>query len=453
MKKSSFHSCNVLDLRGDAARLWHFGVSGNQLRLGAESTVASGALVPPKIAGRSLLTRRLNIAWLPPEQVFLRVVQLPVVELGELISMIEFQLEKLSPFPVAQIVWSIEILPDPRHGQQTVIVVIAAREAVEKHLGRLEEIKYLADHLEVPHLHQLLTVPPTEDGVWIFATPATDRTMTLVAWWAGGVLQQVQFNQLPADAPSASALVAQLNDTAWAGELEGWFKFPVRVHLVADPEVAARWESPLREWSGVDVAVTSPPPPQTLAELAASRAATGKSRANLLPVEFAGRYRQQFVDKLWMSGLGAVVAAYILGVIVYFAALYVLGWQKDKVLQQVRAISGSYTNTLRSKEKIEVLQTQLDLRFAALDALQTVSDQLPAGFVLTQFTFSRGKTLDITGTAPQGEEAALNAYASKLRGVEIEGRPVFSQVPTPVWSIRGTTITWNLRCELKLSES
>ena len=55
-----------------------------------------------------LVQPRLNVAWLPPDEVFLRVVQLPKADPAETLSMVELQLEKISPLPVAQIVWCFE---------------------------------------------------------------------------------------------------------------------------------------------------------------------------------------------------------------------------------------------------------------------------------------------------------------------------------------------------------
>ena len=79
----------------------------------------------------TLFQRKLNIAWLPADQVFLRVVQLPAADRQELLSMVELQLEKLSPMPVAQIVWSMELLPNATENLQPVIVIIAPRDLVE----------------------------------------------------------------------------------------------------------------------------------------------------------------------------------------------------------------------------------------------------------------------------------------------------------------------------------
>ena len=129
---------------------------------------------------------RLNVAWLPPENVFLRVIELPRSNFEETLAMVELQLEKLSPLPVAQIVWTIHVsaAATNRGGDlQTVIVVIAARNAVEEFLGKLEGQGYLADRLEAPMLDELEATPATEDGAWIYPA-AVHRTERRV----GGVV-------------------------------------------------------------------------------------------------------------------------------------------------------------------------------------------------------------------------------------------------------------------------
>ena len=112
---------------------------------------------------QTLYNPRLNVAWLPADKVFLRVIQLPPADnLDETVSMLELQLEKLSPLPVPQIVWTFDLLPKSPGGLQTAIVVVAARNLVEEFLGRLEGMGYVADRLEVPFIDQLMATrwPP-----------------------------------------------------------------------------------------------------------------------------------------------------------------------------------------------------------------------------------------------------------------------------------------------------
>ena len=227
-RKAPIHSCNVLQVAADARHLWQFGSRGKGFVLSREQTSLGAEPLPAKAIAkdwRNLWQRKLNIAWLPPEQVFLRVAQFPVSDFEETVAMVELQLEKLSPMPVAQVVWSIQVLPQAEGNLQTVIVMIAGRNAVEEFLGKLEGQGYMADRLEMPRLDQLRATTVTKDGAWIYPEPASANPTALVAWWYGGALQNLALLMLPPTNRPAS-LKEQLLQMAWAGELEGWLTAP-----------------------------------------------------------------------------------------------------------------------------------------------------------------------------------------------------------------------------------
>ena len=75
-----WHSCNVLHVGADKRRVWQFDARNGQFALGREQTAAGGEALPYALVTktwRSLWQPKLNIAWLPPENVFLRVIQIP----------------------------------------------------------------------------------------------------------------------------------------------------------------------------------------------------------------------------------------------------------------------------------------------------------------------------------------------------------------------------------------
>src|SRR5438105_8748500 len=240
-KMAKVHSCNVLEVGVEARHLWKFDADNGGFALSRQQTSLAGEPLPARTVAkdwRSLWQRKLNVAWLPSEQVFLRVAQFPRSDFNETLAMVELQLEKLSPMPVAQIVWSIQVLPHTDENLQTVVLMIVARNVVEEFLGQLEGQGYLADRLELPLLDQLQATAITEDGAWIYPQAQDGKTTALVAWWYGGVLQNLDLLTLPA-VPQASSLKEQLLQMAWAGEMEGWLTAPPRWHLVADPATAA----------------------------------------------------------------------------------------------------------------------------------------------------------------------------------------------------------------------
>lgn len=434
MKKprvSSPHSCNVLQVGTEFRQLWQFSTRNNQISLVGHRKIAAQEPLPLKTVGKdwsTLFQRKLNIAWLPTDQVFLRVVQLPAAETNELLSMVELQLEKLSPMPVAQVVWSIEPLPKPAENLQPVIVIIAARDRVEEFLGNLETSGFLADRLEVPCLHQLLATQVDGDGVWIYPSVQAGHNLCLVGWWTSGTLQQLELIHVP-DAENRVAIVTeQLTKTAWAGEVEGWLNAPARCHLVADSATAPLWEAGLSQWADSPVTTTEPWPEPKVGETAARRAARGESSANLLPPEYSVRYHQQFVDRLWMGGLGAVLGVYMLGVLIYFAALQVVKFQQSSIESKVAAISSDYTNAVRLGERIDVLQNQLHLKYAALDSLKAVAQELPADLTLVSFQFQRGQKVALQGTAPPEARNQVMDYVERLKATKVNGQNLFSNV-------------------------
>jgi hypothetical protein len=470
------HLCNILHLGENARELWQFNLTGNNENLTAENRSLASTPLPSALVAkswRSLWQRKLNIAWLPADQVYLRVVQLPACADDELQSMVELQLEKLSPIPVTQIVWSLEVVPSaPQQAtpaptaepsgdtppaapppMQTVIVVIVARNLVEAFLGQLENQGFLADRLEFPALHHLLTLPVEADGVWIYPKIIEGKNIFLAAWWTRGVLQYIALLTLPSDHRWSDCLKDHMNQMAWSGEAEGWLGSKLGCHLIADPETAAVWEPILTDWLGEAPQVIPPLPARDLAALDARRLMKRESRVNLMPAEHTARYRQQYTDRLWMRGLGAVVILYLIGVLVYLGALEVLKYQYNRMQKQVKALAPDYQKTLQLRARVHVYQQRQDLKYTALDCWRVVSELIPEDLALESLSFQRGK-LVVSGMVPADQVTKVNEFNQAMISATIEGRRVFNKVGSPnsQTGAGGQTYSWNFTCELPVTE-
>ena len=436
--------CNILHVGDGANRLWQFDAKSGGFALNREHHAAPGESLPFNVVAktwRSLWQPKLNVAWLPPESVFFRVIELPKSNFEETLAMAELQLEKLSPMPVTQIVWTIHILPRrskaetgakedaPTAGDdlQTVVVVIAARHAVEEFLGKLEGQGYLADRLEAPMLDQLEAMLAMEDDLsrqndparqseteteattdaWIYPSVFHGQNAALVAWWQGGALRNLSVIVLPVGGDPAKDLKEQLTQLTWAGELEGWLTASPSWHLVAEGAVAAEWENTLRVGLGETVHTAPPLPLEELAARTARRSTETSTRVALLPQEFSARYRQQFFDRLWMRGLIATGLLYVVVVLIYFCAVGFLAVQTHKAEKDVASISGSYTNALALQARYGVLKERQDLKYAALDCWKIVAEQVPDGVSLQRFSFSDGRKLSLGGVTSLPNQISL----------------------------------------------
>lgn len=445
--------CNVLQLGTESRRLWRFSPGSDEVRLESQAKLPTGQPLPAgqiRKDWRALWQKKLNIAWLPEEFVFVRVLQLPAADPAELVPMVELQLEKLSSIPVAQTVWSMELVPGAPAGQQTVIVLIAERKAVEEFLGQLEGEGYLADRLDLPLLQRMMATPAHGDGAWIHFARADRGAVALVAWRVDGTLRHLNLLQFPALESAPQILVEQLTQHAWAGETEGWFTHHGTWHLLADPALSSLLEPALRAWVGGPVEVVAEPPVERVAALTAARSAT--SQANLIPAEYALRYRQRFVDGLWMRSLFAVAGLYVIGVIIYFAALQVLEYKNGRLSKQIKELQPSYTEALQVKERIRVLQEQVDLKFAALDCWKAVCETMPTELSLDDLNFSRGLTLSLVGKVGGDDQNKVTEFNTSLRKIEIEGQPLFDKdhFEAPTFSPQpGGGFRWTFKCDLK----
>jgi hypothetical protein len=483
-----WHSCNILQIASDANFLWHFDAKGGSFALNREHRGALDEPLPSRFIAKSwssLWQPRLNIAWLPPENVFLRVIELPKSNFEETLAMVELQLEKLSPMPVTQIVWTIHVLSHsaaaPRHSGagedtpadgetkpedlQTVVAVIVERGVVEEFLGKLESRGYLADRLEVPMLDQLEATPAMEDGLsspgeaaadaWIYPVALAGQSIAMVAWWCGAALRSLSFVILPPAGDRAQTLKSQLAQLAWAGELDGWLTAPrIQWHLVTDPVTAAEWENALREGLGETVRVAPPLPPAELAARTAQRATAAGSNTALLPAEYSARYHQQWVDRLWLRGLATTGVLYAIGVAIYFCATGVLAYRTHNVERQVAALSGSYTNVMELKARFDVLKERQDLKYAALDCWKVVAERLPAGITLQRFSFADGQKLSLSGTASPDRVNTLFDFNTAMQKATNNARLMFSsEGGEPVNPrVSGSTVTWSFSLLLQHAE-
>ncbi len=459
MKKPRWNTCNVLPpgAPGDPREIWTFNAGKNGLVPAAEIAVPAGQPLPVKVVGkdwRTLLQPKLNIALVAPDKVFLRVLQLPTATFEDLLAMLELQLEKVSPLPVPQVVWTLQLVGRPVDGLQTVIAVIVERDLVEKQVGQLEAQGFMPDRLEFSLLDQLLATKVVGDGAWIYPSPGATRFTALVAWWSGGVLRNLDLIHVAAVPERAVLLEEQLKQMTWAGEMEGWLVGEPKWHLVAGPETLALWQPMFQTWLGRTVEEVPPLAPAELATLLANRSALSDPRANLLPVEYATRYQQNFQDRLWIRGVGAVLGAYAFCVVIYFIAAQWQEYSTGQVEYEARRLAGSYTNTLQIKAKLQVLQDRQALKFASLDCWKTVAELLPEGLTLTSLDVKGGRTLTLVGTAPSEQNKTVTEFNEAMRKATRESQLMFDKVEIATTRLNPdrTSMTWSFACELHNGE-
>ena len=450
-----------MKLEPTGPRLWQVNISAGKYVAARNEPLEGPAAVSPKQIAKDwndLVKPRLNLAWLPPDQVFIRVVHLPKAEsFAETISMLEFQLEKLSPLPAAQIVWTFEVVPSRGMLQtQTAVLVIVPRQAVEDLLGKLEGQSYLADRIELPFLDQLLGVEINRDCAILFPITTQEGGRFLwTAWWIGGVLQTLAQIHVPATLDVGEVIQAQIAQIIWAGELEGWLNTSPRYFLVADEASAAEWMRVLEGKFDPPLERIPAASDSSLVALSAKRAAQSDSKVGLLPAEFTARYRQLFLDKLWMQSLFGILACYLFGLLIYFAIVAVKGYQRDKIFEQEIVQGNSYTNSIKLRDQVRVLQDQINLQFSALNCYLAVATNLPSELTLESMNFDRGTKLVIYGNGSPESANKVYDFVGVLKRARGKDAPLFESIDGPAVNVKpgGGQVAWNLSANIHKAES
>tara|TARA_B100000579_G_scaffold144884_1_gene117614 strand:+ start:725 stop:2131 length:1407 start_codon:yes stop_codon:yes gene_type:complete len=460
-KKTNWSSCNLIEPAIEGSRLWQFSASSKKVRLSGDLRVPENEEPPAKVVSKTwtdIFSRKMNIATIPTEEVFLRVVNLPECEPEELLPMLEFQIEELSPLPLAQVVWSAEKVPGAtnENGNQTVIVMIASRDSVESRLTDLESLGFLADRVEVPKLREFFAIESRDDGSHIQLIQGADSVLAVISWWFEGQLRDVNSFNLPDQEESREALVEKINRVTWAGEVSGWMPAEAICHLAKCGDVSADWQEALTRCFGGRIREVEP---MSEVDLATSTVeyATKTAAPGLMLEDYAKRYRQRFQDSLWMEGIKGVVAMLLLGLVAYFGyGNYLQSKLNDLVLQAKRE-GTQFTNALSLKARVETLEKRKALKFAALEAWYKVSVELPQELKFSELTFTSDRTLSgktsrqlrIRGSADTGTKNLIFNYQEALTRMEArDGNTLFSEVSSDGTreDTRKKQLTWALTC-------
>ena len=271
---------------------------------------------------------------------------------------------------------------------------------------------------------------------------------------------------LPDTAASRDALVEKINSVALAGEVAGWMPGEPACHLVKRGDVAGDWNAALAKcfdrirevepMSEVDLATAA-------VEFASRTTAPG-----LMIEDYSLRNRQRYQDSLWMEGVKGAIAIMLMGLLGFFVYGSMLQSTLDDKINLVTAQTNLFTEALSLKAKVETLEKQKALKYAALQAWAKVSTGLPGDLKFTELAFASSRSLDgntsrelrISGAAEAEKVKLIDDYQEALTRMtrpmtqmeavnEKEKALLFSRVK--VVTIRQDTrknqTIWSLVCE------
>ncbi len=344
-------------------------------------------------------------AGLPSADLLLRIVNLPNAEPGEMREMVRLQLDKVSPFPLDDMVFSHEILT---HGQDLsrVLMVAARRSAAEEIVQTLNKARLRPARMDAAVMGWQ---PLLRDAG---ALPDTGRHINLLVHADGADLWITDNGDPVAIRPLRAPDVAE-SDADWGRDVANEIRHTLMAleleHGHADNTSIAVWHTSetAPDWAADIQALHNgstefrpledlPPLSEGLARRAAQRDA---ALLDLTPEQWRVTERDKAFRKRMKRTAQLLTGLWALGMAIVFGGLYAQEThvRQRRDTQEEWAKPANEVRDLRAR--IRMIGKYMDADGSALECLREVVRLLPDGIELTSFAYRKAEGVKISGQA------------------------------------------------------
>lgn len=365
-------------------------------RLVAAFSVAADDDAPAGLRQRlqeaGIRARRAYVG-LPRRVVVAKAVELPPVPGADVRRMLGFEVERHVPFPPADIVFDFELLPPPRPGQPTRVLLVAIEKRLEERVRTLVKNAGLVPRRVGVAIHSLArmvasTSPSGSIVVWV-----TEGEAELAVVVGGRIVASRAF-ALPNDEAERGAALATELDRTLAGLTAPDRAALGGVRIVGKPPAGLAWSDlPIRE---VAYPASGPPGSPHGSPLALAVALERPTRArpgiNLLP--------EPLRPRPFPWPLAATAALALVTLLIGAAIPVVTLWRESRTLRsldrriaqlapEVQRAERLAADAERARRELSLLRDFESRGLQALPLLRELAETLPADVWLTSFSADR----------------------------------------------------------------
>ncbi len=349
--------------------------------------------------------RRVAVA-LSSDRLLLRVMSLPSDEEDELQSMVQLQVDKLSPFAEEDTVWSYEVLAS-EDGSNVVLIAMAGKQFLDRVGFVLESAGVRSNRLDCASLGLIQALRDSgalsESGREVILFPGVEAAEILV--FQDGRPVAIRSIELPEGvdpAEAGSELGRDIAYTLLSLEVEHGVVSEQRIRAWVperlDPLVI---EAACREIDD-EISCASL---NELSNVAEGVAVRENSRRRGLIDLTPGEWRQAKLAK----GFKKRVICWTVGIVVLWLALvgsgmgFLQAGRSDLAELKARdeKLSRASLDVRELRARALMLRHYTDESHSALECFWEISRKLPRGVELRSFAYRKGESLRITGEASQ----------------------------------------------------
>ena len=359
---------------------------------------------------------------LPSSQLLMRILELPSSQSAELKSMVELQMDQISPFPVDQMTLSYEVLHKTENHAR-VLAVAAQRKTVDA-LGDL----FKAQHVYIRSLDaeilawwSLLVTHgrvPSEGRVVLFLEEHTEFSMIVVDEGVPVCFRSLELFHDFTDETVMHEIADEMRYTLLSLEAEYGHYDHCIMEVWSESEIPESLIRLFEEQCGGTVNLhdlgTLPPLSEGLALRTAERRF---HHVELVPREWIELQRRKRIIKIATVASIAVLSLWLAVIAVMGTVFTFQQAAYNRIKKEAARYEGPARAAQAAREEMLSLKKYADRSRSALECLREVTAALPDGVEIASFTYKKGEAVSLRGSSERAE--AVYDFFQNLGAVQI----------------------------------
>lgn len=352
---------------------------------------------------------------IPTSELLMRTMEFPTADPVEIESMVDFQIDKISPFPLDQLAVAHEIVQETESGA-LVLMVAAKRDCIDA-IGETFGQKGVHIHSIDARILGWLHLLKDKEHIagsgceTLFFDDGIDFALAVLL---DGV--PLAFRSLPSHLTADDAaedLIDEISYTLTTLDLEYDLPAPTAIDFWSMEEPSMKMTSELRQKTGLALHLhdlsTLPP----LSEGIIERARNNDSRIELIPREWIEHQKSKRLKKKFIVMSSSIAAVWLLTLIVLVSIFQTRAIALSHVQKKAATIAPQADQALENRRKLKALRNYADRSDSALECLREVTRLLPPTDIeFASFNYSKEKGVTLRGSADS--ESAVYDYFGSL---------------------------------------
>jgi len=358
---------------------------------------------------------------LPSSQLLMRILELPSTHSAEIKSMVELQMDQISPFPVDQLTVSYEVL-NQTEDHSRVLAIAAPRKTVDTlgDLFKAQNVYIRSLDAEVLTWWSLLIAHgqvPCQGRVVLILEEHTEFSMIVVDDGVPVCFRSLELFHDFTDKTVMDEIIEEMRYTLLSLEAEYGHYEDYTVEIWSESDFPPRLIDLLeKQCSGTvnlhDLALI----PSVSEGLALRTAERRLHHVELVPREWIELQRRKRLIQIGTVTSIAVLSIWLAAVAVTGA---VFSFQKaayNRVRKEAARYEGPARAAQAAREEMLSLERYSDRSHSALECLREITTALPDGVEIASFTYKKGEAVSLRGSSDRAE--AVYDFFQKLGSVE-----------------------------------